>query len=202
MLFVGNDWAEDHHDVAVQDEAGRRLSKARLPEGVVGIARLHELLRQLGGEDMAPEPVLIGIETDRGPWVSALVAASYSVIAVNPRQVARYRRDSALVEGLKVVARAHQTLIWERQRHLLRLRAALRDYFPAAVEAFDDLAGADALELLVAAADPASAARLSRTRIVTALRRARRRRRRARPPAGKRRSGRASTRQSRAPRRG
>lgn len=76
------------------------------------------------------------------------------------------------MEGLKVVARAHQTLIWERQRYLLRLRAALRDYFPAAVEAFDDLAGADALELLVAAADPASAARLSRTWIVTALRRA------------------------------
>ncbi|MDH6128665.1 hypothetical protein P3T39_005650 [Kitasatospora sp. GP82] len=34
MLFVGDDWAQDHHDVELMDAAGRRLSKARLPEGV------------------------------------------------------------------------------------------------------------------------------------------------------------------------
>jgi Transposase IS116/IS110/IS902 family len=65
-------------------------------------------------------------------------------------------------------------LIWERQRHVMRLRAGLRDFFPAALDAFDDLAGVDALELLERAPDPASAAKLSRTRIAAALRRARR----------------------------
>jgi hypothetical protein len=35
-LFVGDDWAEDHHDVEVMDAAGRKLAKARLPEGVAG----------------------------------------------------------------------------------------------------------------------------------------------------------------------
>ncbi|SQE00435.1 transposase (fragment) [Parafrankia sp. Ea1.12] len=35
--------------------------------------------------------MVVGIETDRGPWVSALVAAGYQVIAVNPLQAARYR---------------------------------------------------------------------------------------------------------------
>jgi len=208
-LFVGDDWAEDHHDVEIQDEAGQRLIKAQLPEGVAGITRLHELIAQLdaGIIETESDRVLVGIETDRGPWVTALVAAGYTVFAVNPRQVARYRErhamagaksdagdahvladmvrtdahqlrpvagDSALVEGIKLVARAHQTLIWERQRHLMRLRAALRDYFPAALEAFADLAGADALELLAYAPDPASAAKLSRTWIVAALRRARR----------------------------
>ena len=44
VLFVGDDWAEDHHDVEVQDATGRRLGRARLPEGVAGIARLHELI--------------------------------------------------------------------------------------------------------------------------------------------------------------
>jgi hypothetical protein len=44
LLFVGDDWAEDHHDVELQDPAGRRLGRARLPEGVVGIARLHKLV--------------------------------------------------------------------------------------------------------------------------------------------------------------
>lgn len=62
--------------------------------------------------------------------------------------------DSALVESIKVTARAHQNLIWDRQRQMLRLRAALREYFPVALEAFDDLSGADALELLEAAPDP------------------------------------------------
>ena len=57
-----------------------------------------------------------------------------------------------------MVARAHQTLIWERTRHMLRLRAALRDFFPAALDAFDDLTAPDTLELLATAPDPAAAA--------------------------------------------
>ena len=44
MIFVGVDWAEAHHDVFVADEDGRRLANARLPEGVEGIARFHELV--------------------------------------------------------------------------------------------------------------------------------------------------------------
>ena len=53
------------------------------------------------------------------------------------------------------------------------MRAALREYFPAALEAFDDLAGPDALELLSVVPDPHSAAQLSRSGIGAALRRAR-----------------------------
>src|SRR3954467_6817320 len=98
MLFVGDDWAEDHHDIEVQDEGGRRLARARLPEGIAGLARLHELIAEhLTDDDVDPETgfvgqnVLIGIETDRGTWVSALAAAGYQVFALNPVQVARYR---------------------------------------------------------------------------------------------------------------
>jgi transposase len=164
-LFVGDDWAEDHHDVEVQDEAGRRLGRARVPEGVAGIAKLHELIGRHLPEDGRAEQVVVGIETDRGPWVRALLAAGYRVIAVNPMQAARYRErhstsgaksdtgdahaladmvrtdghqlrpvagDSDTAEAVKVTARAHQTLIWDRTRHLLRLRSALREFFPAA----------------------------------------------------------------------
>jgi Transposase len=208
MWFVGDDWAEDHHDVEVQDQSGRRLARARLPEGVAGIARLHELIAGLVAEDTAPGQVLVGIETDRGPWVAALVAAGYQVFAINPRQVARYRErhgtsgaksdagdahtladlvrtdahqlrpvagDSPLVEGIKVIARTHQSLIWDRHRQMLRLRASLREFFPAALEAFADLTAPDALELLAAAPDPQRAARLSRSKIAAALKRAGRR---------------------------
>jgi hypothetical protein len=61
-----------------------------------------------------------------------------------------------------VVARAHQTLIWERHRHMLRLRIALREFFPAALEAYGDLTAPEVLEPLARAPDPPSAARLSR----------------------------------------
>ena len=207
-LFVGDDWAEDHHDVEVMDEAGRVLAKRRLPEGVAGMARLHELIGRQLGEDADDAEVVVGIETDRGPWVAALVAAGYTVYGVNPLQASRYRErhgvsgaksdagdahmladmvrtdshqlravagDSAEAEGLKVLARTHKTLIWERTRQVQRLRHQLREYFPAALEAFDDLDAPDTLELLGKAPDPARAARLTRAQVSAALKRARRR---------------------------
>ena len=65
MWFVGDDWAEDHHDVEVQDASGRRLARARLAEGVEGIGRLHELIAGVLGEEGDPGQVSVGIETDR-----------------------------------------------------------------------------------------------------------------------------------------
>jgi transposase len=210
-LFVGDDWAEDHHDVELMDSAGQRLAKARLPEGVAGIARLHAMIGEQLGEDADEDDagqVAIGIETDRGPWVAALIAAGYTVFAINPLQASRYRErhgvsgaksdtadahvladmvrtdshqlrpvagDSAQAAAIKVVTRTHKTLIWERTRCTQRLRHALRDYFPAALEAFEDLDAADTLELLGRAPDPASAARLTTAQISAALKRARRR---------------------------
>jgi hypothetical protein len=102
MLYAGDDWAEDHHDVALVDAAGRRLARARLSEGVTGIGRFHELIAEhaAGGEE--PGQVIVEIETDRGPWVTALVASGYRVYAVNPMSVARYReRRSA--SGAKAI---------------------------------------------------------------------------------------------------
>ncbi|MQA24462.1 MAG: IS110 family transposase [Micromonosporaceae bacterium] len=199
-----------HHDVELMDATGRTLARARLPEGVAGIARLHAMIGAQLGDDVedAAGLVKVGIETDRGLWVAALVAAGYEVFAVNPLQAARYRdrlgvsgaksdaadahmladmvrtdahqlrpvaADSAEAEAVKVVARMHKTLIWERTRATQRPRHALRDYFPAALVAFDDLDAADALELLAKAPDPDHAARLSLAQISAALKRARRR---------------------------
>ena len=99
-LLVGDDWAEDHHDVEVMDEAGKVLAKRRLPEGAAGIAQLHGLVGGLLGEGAEDAEVLVGIETDRGPWVAALVAAGYLVFAVNPLQAARFRERHG-VSGAK-----------------------------------------------------------------------------------------------------
>ena len=207
-LFVGDDWAEDHHDVEVMDEAGKVLAKRRLAEGVAGIAQLHGLIGRHLGENADAAEVIVGIETDRGPWVAALIAAGYTVFPVNPLQASRYRErhgvsgaksdsgdahmltdmvrtdshqlraaagDSPEAEGVKVLARTHKTLIWERTRAVQRLRHQLREYFPAALEAFEDLDAPDALELLGKAPDPARAAKLTRAQVSAALKRARRR---------------------------
>src|SRR6185437_8216613 len=97
MLFVGDDWAEDHHDVYLMNHAGERLATRRLPEGLAGIKALHELI---AGHAEDPAQVVIGIETDRGLWVNALSAAGYQVFAINPLAVARYR-DRHHVSGAK-----------------------------------------------------------------------------------------------------
>lgn len=91
---MGDDWADDHHDVELMDAVRRRLAKARLPEGVVGIERLHAMIAEQLGDDTDQAEVLIGIETERGPWVSALVAAGYAVYAVSgtAQRVRRQKR--------------------------------------------------------------------------------------------------------------
>ncbi|MFG2844522.1 IS110 family transposase [Kitasatospora sp. NPDC048296] len=210
MLFIGDDWAEDHHDVEVQDETGRKLATVRLPEGVEGIAKLHALIARHSGDEPEPGQVSVGIETDRGPWVQALVAAGYRVYAVNPRQAARFKErygtsgaksdkgdahaladmvridrdqlrpiagDSDKAQAVRVVARAHQTLVWERTRTFQRLRSTLREYFPGALAAYAglELTSTDAMELLIKAPTPQEAAKLTNPQITAVLARHRRR---------------------------
>jgi transposase len=206
MIFVGDDWAEDHHDVYLMDEAGARLASRRLPEGMTGIRGLHELIAAHCGD---PGQVVVAIETDRGLWVTALVAAGYGVWAINPMAAARYRDrhhvsgaksdssdaklladlvrtdrhnhrqvagDTPAADAVKVLARAHQSLIWARTRHANMLRSALREYYPAALEAFDSLTDRDALAVLGRAPTPTQGARLSVSKISAALKAAGRQR--------------------------
>jgi len=97
LLLVGDDWAEDHHDVELQDETGRRLGKARLPEGMTGIARPHAMIAEyIGDNEDERVEVVVGIETERGPWVQALLAAGYQVYAMwsPPEWIASTRQST------------------------------------------------------------------------------------------------------------
>ena len=101
MLHIGDDWDEDHHDIAVIDETGRLLVRRRLDEGVGGIEKFHEVVADHLPEDSEAQDAVVGIETDRGPWIQALLAAGYTVYPINPwrrfvsgaqvRQIARCR---------------------------------------------------------------------------------------------------------------
>ena len=210
MLFLGDDWAEAHHDIELQDGQGKVLVRRRLPEGVGGLAQLHALIADHLPETDDPSSVIVAIETDRGGWVQALVAAGYRVYPINPQQSARYRQrhstsgaksdpgdahvlaeivrtdrdhhrlmtgDSELGEAVKALARTHQTMIWSKQRQANQLRSMLREFYPAALSVFsEDLAGRDALAVLAVAGTPSAGRALTRTRVISVLRRAGRQR--------------------------
>ena len=104
MLYLGDDWSEGYHEVELMDAPGRRLAQAWLPAGVAGMARLHAMIGAALGEHAE---VAVGIETDRGPWVAALIAAGYTVYAINPLRVARYRERHGVSGANSDAADAH-----------------------------------------------------------------------------------------------
>ena len=206
MIYLGIDWAEAHHDACVMDEAGTVLAKGRVPDGVEGVARLHGMVAAHAEE---PAEVVVGIETDRGLLVGALVASGYRVYAINPMAASRYRDrhqvsgaksdpgdakvladlvrtdrhnhrevagDTQLAEAIKILARAHQQMVWTRGRQTNQLRSTLREFYPAALEVFDDLSSPEALAVLGIAPTPVLGRQLSRSKIRKALERAGRRR--------------------------
>ena len=142
VIFAGIDWSEHHHDVCVMDAEGNQVVSIRIPEGLEGVVRLHEVLADHADE---PQEVVVGIETDRGLLVRALLAAGYEVVAINPMSVDRYRDrhrtsgaksdaadarvladlvrtdrqrhravagDSELAGTIKLLARTHQSFVW------------------------------------------------------------------------------------------
>ena len=91
MIFVGVDWAEAHHDVCVLDQGGDVLARKKIPDSLIGVNQLHAMVAEHLGEENVAGSVIVGIETERGLLVSALVAAGYKVFAVNPLAASRYR---------------------------------------------------------------------------------------------------------------
>jgi len=200
-ITCGIDWAEAHHDVALVDHDGQRLASQRIDTGITGFGSLTALLAD-HVEDLST--VAIAIETEKGLLVAALRAAGFTVYAINPRAVARYRERygqaggksdpgdavvladilrtdkhlhralpavSELVATVKVLARQHQEAMWARQAAVNRLRSLLVEFYPQALAAFPNLTHKAALEILGAAPTPALGRKLTRSRIVSLLRR-------------------------------
>jgi hypothetical protein len=61
--------------------------------------------------------------------------------------------------------------VWTRQRQTNQLRSTLREFYPAVLDAFCELASGDALAVLAIASTPERGRRLSRSKIAAALRR-------------------------------
>lgn len=208
MIYLGLDWAEEHHDLALLDGDGTLLGELRVGDSMVGVSQIHELV---GQHEDDPSQVAVGTESVQGLVPRALAAAGYAVYEINPMASSRYRDrhhlsgaksdrgdakmladvvrtdrhnhrqftgDSDLAEGIGVLARAHQTLIHERQTQVNRLRSTLRQYYPAMLVAFPQLAvssgrgSQDAMALLEQAPTPEQGRALSTAKIRSALRKA------------------------------
>jgi transposase len=211
-LFCGVDWAEVHHDVAIVDDTGAVVSRARIGNDAAGFARLLGLLAEAG--DTPENPVPVAIETDRGLLVSALRVTGRAIYPINPLSASRYRArhqvsgaksdaadavllanilrtdisahrplpdDTELAQAIRVLARAQQDAVWSRQHLGNQVRSLLKEFYPAALEAFaglpeGGLARRDARTVLAAAPSPARAAQLTRAKLRALLLKAGRRR--------------------------
>ncbi|BDD71126.1 MULTISPECIES: IS110-like element IS117 family transposase [Streptomyces] len=205
-VFCGIDWAERHHDVAIVDDTGTLLAKARITDDVAGYNKLLDLLAEHG--DSSATPIPVAIETSHGLLVAALRTGSRKVFAINPLAAARYRdrhgvsrkksdpgdalvlanilrtdmhahrplpADSELAQAITVLARAQQDAVWNRQQVANQVRSLLREYYPAALHAFQSKDGGltrpDARVILTMAPTPAKAAKLTLAQLRAGLKR-------------------------------
>jgi transposase len=201
MVFVGIDWAEAHHDVCLVDEAGRVLAKRRVADGLEGLSKLHALIAEQAGEPasvvvgietdrgllvssllaagyqvFAINPLAANRYRERSTTSGAKSDPGDARVLADLVRTDRHKHrpvagDTELAEAVKVLARAHQNLIWSRQRQLNQLRNALREFYPGALATFEDLGSADALAILERASTPSRGRALSRAKIASALRR-------------------------------
>lgn len=198
MIFAGVAWAEAGHDVHIEDEQGRRLAGGKLAGGAVGIARFHDLVAAHAGDPgevvigietgrglfvaalistgyqvFAVNPMSVSGYRDRhsssggksDPGDAKVLAGLVRTDRHNHRPAVP---GSDLAQVVKVLARAHQSMIWNRRRQANQLRSALREFYPAALAAFGDLTSGDELAVLQAAPEPRLGAGLSKTQIAAA----------------------------------
>jgi hypothetical protein len=197
------DWAEAHHDICILDEAGEVLARKRIPDTLPGVRTLHELLGKHAEEPhevivgIEKDQGLI-VEAMLGAnyrvyAINPMSAARYrerhvtsgsksdpgdaKVLADLVRTDRHNHReaagDSANAAAIKILARAHQSAIWARQREVNALRNALKDYYPGALRAFGtDLDDRGAVAILEIAPPPPLGRQLSKSKIIAALKRA------------------------------
>jgi transposase len=168
MWYAGIDWADDHHDAIVLDDAGRQILTLRVPHTAAGLAKLSSAFEQICGPDAKDQFACI-VETNHGLLITALLEAGFPVYPVNPKTVDRRRNaagaktdqidgyllaklgrseladlrrlipDTPLIQELKTLTRDQDSLIQSQTRLVNQLTACLKTYYPIAVQLFSKL---------------------------------------------------------------
>src|SRR3990172_2144396 len=117
MLLVGIDWAESEHAACLLSEQGRVQRRLRIGHDVAGVDRLTAAIGEVEPDAGA---VLVAIETAHGLLVAALLEAGYTVYAINPKSVERYRTRTRVSRAKTDPADAEllaRILLTDRERH-------------------------------------------------------------------------------------
>jgi transposase len=180
MWYAGIEWADEHHDAVVIDDAGKRVVVLRVAHSAQGLAQLQTALRSIGDVGEHPEHLACIVETSHGLLISSLLEAGWAVYPVNPKMVDRHRKPSGaktdaidayllartgrsdladlrrltpaspVIAALKVLTRDQDSLIQGQTRLVNQLTACLKAYYPVALTLFGKLQQPSTLAFLQA----------------------------------------------------
>jgi transposase len=161
--LIGIDWADDHHDVALQESGTDEVERSRLVHTPKDLSQwLHELGRRFGGRKIG-----IAVETSRGPLIHVLLQYDFvTLYPINPRSAQRFRQafapsgakddpvdadllleilikhrdrlrawrpDTADIRALQRLTEHRRKIVDQKTKLTQQLTALLKDYFPQAL---------------------------------------------------------------------
>src|SRR5579875_771507 len=201
VFYAGLDWADDHHDLVVIDEASTKLAAKRFAHTKAGLEELTRFLESFTGPEHKDQLACI-IETSRGLLISTLLEAGFTVYPVNPKVADRRRSasgaktdqidayllaklgraeladlrklhpDSPSIAELKELTRDQDALVQMQTRLVNQLTACLKAYYPVALELFTKLHQRSTLRFLQTFPTPQAAMAASAAQIAQVLKEA------------------------------
>ena len=105
--FVGIDWATEEHQVCVENAVGAVVGEQVFAHSRAGLEKMCEWLAEVSGA--APAEILVAIEVPHGAVVETLLERGFGVLAINPKQLDRFR-DRFTLAGAKDDRRDAQVL--------------------------------------------------------------------------------------------
>jgi transposase len=178
--FAGFDWAKDHHDAVILDRNGKTLASFTFAHDAKGWAQWREHIKSFPALGVAIETshgaaveqllasgvtvypmhpksaqryrdrhVPSGSKTDQiDAWCFA------DALRMDGQHWRALSPTDPLVEELRLLCRDEVELITQRTALVNQLQAALQEYYPAALEAFDDWTQPYAWEFVAAFPTP------------------------------------------------
>jgi len=123
--YAGVDWASENHHVFLTDGNGRKIGEKIFKHSGEGLAEMAAWLLAASGAG-SPSQIHIAIEVPHGPVVETLIERGFTVHAINPRQMDRFR-DRFTLAGAKDDSRDAEVMAsaLRTDPHCFRLLAAL-----------------------------------------------------------------------------
>ena len=190
--YLGVDWADKSHQLYAADESGKKIKELEVQQTAERLAEFGRWLderRSAGTELWAaiekPQGRIVDFLLDHGVVVypvnpkaldrardrfrmsqsksdgfDAYVLAEF--LRTDHTHLRALEPDSAQAQELKMLTRDHQRLLRQKTRLLNQMTITLKEYYPRALEMFDDLETQIALDFLQAYPTPQGLSKLTR----------------------------------------